>query len=104
MLSMPLVSSRMYDEASAKAAYLQKLQDIATTQDSSEDLRANTRNLSIVFTVVAAVFVCLRFIARWRQAVRIGIDDWLILVALALLLGNLVMNLVCMYGEQQDHF
>lgn len=91
----------MYDESSAKATYLQTLQDIAATQELSEDLRLHTRNLSIGFTIIAGVFVCLRFAARWRQAVPIGTDDWLILVSLVLLLGNFGMNLVCTLRDIQ---
>jgi hypothetical protein len=85
----------MYDEVAAKAAYVQQLEDIAATQDLSEDLRASTRNLSIIFTVLAAAFVGLRFTARWRQCVKFGTDDWLILVAMLLLVGNMIMNLEC---------
>jgi hypothetical protein len=91
--TMPLILPRAYDEAVAKAAYIQKLADIASTQDLSEDLRGRTRTLTIFFTVLAAFFVGLRFTARWRQAVYFGIDDWLIVVALVLCIGNMIMNL-----------
>lgn len=83
----------MYDEAAAKSAYLEHLAEIAATQDLTEDQRPKTRNLTISFTVIATFFVGLRFFARRRQAARIGIDDWLILTSLAILIGNMIMNL-----------
>lgn len=83
----------MYDEAAAKAVYLEYLADVAATQDLAEDRRPETRNLSIVFTVLAALFVTLRFVLRRRPTAYVGADDWLILLALFLLFGNMVMNL-----------
>ncbi|KAI0147039.1 hypothetical protein GGR57DRAFT_506015 [Xylariaceae sp. FL1272] len=88
---MPSLSPR-YDEAAAKAEYVQKLKQLAATQDLSQDIRSSTRNLSIGFTAFAAAFVALRFLARWKQTVRFGADDWLMVVSLVLLFGNLVMN------------
>lgn len=78
----------------AKQAYLDRMAEIAATQDLSQDLRPNVRNLSIAFTGVASFFVCLRFLSRLKQGVRIGSDDWLSIVALVFLIANLVMNLV----------
>lgn len=83
----------MYDEAAAKAAYLGGLADAAATQDLGQDQRPETRNLSVIFTVLAALFVALRFVARRRQAVHVGVDDWWILAALLLLIGNMAINL-----------
>lgn len=80
----------------AKAAYLGGLADAAETQDLTQDMRPQVRKLSITFTVLAAVFVALRFLARSRRAARVGTDDWLILVSLVLLVGNLAMNLISM--------
>lgn len=85
----------MYNETEAKDAYLQRLDDLAATQDLSEDVRNRVRWLSVAFTIVAAVFVILRFVGRWRQVVRFGVDDWLIVAAWVFLLGNMVFNLVC---------
>lgn len=81
----------------AERAYLQKLTDFAAKQDLTEDSRKYVRDVSIAFTVFAAVFVFLRFVARHRQAARIGTDDWLIVAALVLLIGNMVMNLVLVH-------
>lgn len=75
-------------------AYLQKLQDAADQQNLEQDLRPEVRTLSIAFTILAAFVVGLRFLARHRQRAPYGADDWLILVSLALLGGNLVFNLV----------
>lgn len=83
----------MYNEAAAKTAYLEYLADAAATQDLAEDRRPETRNLSIVFTVLAALFVALRFVMRRRPTAYIGVDDWLVLAALLLLIGNMAMNL-----------
>ncbi|KAK4129062.1 hypothetical protein N657DRAFT_668154 [Parathielavia appendiculata] len=77
----------------AERAYLQQLTDFAENQDLTEDSRAYVRNVSIAFTVFAGVFVLLRFVARWRQAAHIATDDWLIVASLAILIGNMVMNL-----------
>lgn len=75
-------------------AYLQQLQDYAETQDLSQDLRPQTRNLSIAFTVLATFVVGLRFLARHKQNAPYGIDDWLIVASIILLGGNLAFNLV----------
>jgi hypothetical protein len=91
---MALVWKR-FDEAAALEDYKKKLEDEAARQDLSEDLRPMTRDLSIAFTVFGAVFVVLRFLARKKQRVEIGIDDWLMLAALALLIGNCIFNMVC---------
>ncbi len=78
----------------AERAYLQTLTDFAAKQDLAEDSRDYLRNVTIAFTVFAAVFVSLRFLARYRQAARIVIDDWLMVAALLVLFGNTAMNLV----------
>jgi hypothetical protein len=78
----------------AERDYLQKLAQHAATQDLTQDVRGYVQDISIAFTVFAAVFVLLRFIARWRQAARIAIDDWLIVASLVVLVGNMVMNLM----------
>lgn len=68
--------------------YLEKLAENAARQDFTQDLRPDVRNLSIAFIVFAAAFVSLPFIARYRQAARIGIDDWLILLSVAVLVDQ----------------
>jgi len=78
----------------AEREYLAKLAHHASTQDLSQDMGPYVRNMSIAFTVFAAVFVSLRFLARWRQAARILIDDWLIVASLVVLAGNMVMNIM----------
>ena len=74
--------------------YLAQLAEFAAHQDMSDDRRPYVRNLSIAFTAIATAFVGLRFFARYRQAARIGVDDWLILASMAILVGNMAMNLV----------
>ncbi|KAH8655215.1 hypothetical protein BX600DRAFT_469307 [Xylariales sp. PMI_506] len=81
------------DTSAAEQAYVASLEAAAATQDLSQDLQPRTRDLSIAFTVIAAAFVSIRFIARWRQGLKIGWDDWLILLALVMLFGNLGINL-----------
>ena len=78
----------------AERAYLQKLTDFAAQQDLTQDARGYVRNVTIAFTVFAGVFVALRFLARYRQAARIAIDDWLMVAAMVVLVGNMAMNLV----------
>lgn len=78
----------------AERAYLRTLTEFAAKQDLTEDTRVYVRDVTVAFTVFAAVFVALRFLARYRQAARIGVDDWLMVAALAVLVGNMAMNLV----------
>lgn len=80
--------------SSAERSYLQELEDNAAQQNLEQDLRPNVQALSIAFTVLATAVVGLRFIARQRQGAPYGADDWLILVSLVLLGGNLVFNIV----------
>lgn len=74
--------------------YLQKLTDFAAQQNLAEDGRAYLRNVSIAFTVFAGAFVSLRFYARYRHAARILTDDYLIIAALLVLIGNMIMNVM----------
>lgn len=78
----------------AERAYLQQLQDAAQQQNLEQDLRPEVQNLSVAFTVLAAVVVGLRFFARHLQRAPYWIDDWLILASLVMLGVNLVFNLV----------
>ena len=77
----------------AERAYLQQLTDFAAKQDLTEDSRDYLRNVTIAFTVFAGVFVALRFFARYRQSAQILMDDWVIVAAFVMLIGNMVMNL-----------
>jgi hypothetical protein len=78
----------------AERAYLQQLTDFAAKQDLTQDMRDYVRNVTIAFTVFAGVFVGLRFVARHRQGARIATDDYLIVASLAVLIGNMAMNLI----------
>lgn len=78
--------------------YLQQLQDAAQTQNLDEDLRPEVMTLSVAFTVLAAVVVGLRFLARHLQRAPFWIDDWMILASLVMLGANLVFNVV-MLGQ-----
>ncbi|CRK22704.1 hypothetical protein BN1723_012741 [Verticillium longisporum] len=86
------------DMTSTKSVYLERLARFAATQDLSQDKRSYVRDFSIACTALAAVFVALRFLARYRQRARLGADDWLALMAFILLGGNLAINLV-MVGQ-----
>jgi len=77
----------------AERAFLQQLTEFAAEQDLTEDLRAYVRNVTVAFTVFAGVFVGLRFLARYRQGVRIWIDDWMMVASFLVLVGNMIMNL-----------
>lgn len=79
------------------AAYLEGAMAVAATQDLTQDQRSSIRVLSIVFSILAVVFVGLRFLARHRQRAKYGIDDWMMVVSLAFLGGNLACTLVRMY-------
>ncbi|KAF9871186.1 hypothetical protein CkaCkLH20_11355 [Colletotrichum karsti] len=74
--------------------YLKKLADFAEDQNLDEDLRSYVRGITIAFTAFAAFVVGLRFLARHLQAARYLIDDYTMLFALVLLVGNMVMNLI----------
>ncbi|TLD11339.1 hypothetical protein PgNI_06670 [Pyricularia grisea] len=84
---------RRYDEAVAREEYMQHLKDVAATQNLSEDTRQRTLGLTIAFTVFATVVVALRFLARRRQGAAILVDDWLTVVCLLLLFGNMAINI-----------
>lgn len=87
-----LVNSTGISEA--ERAYLRKLASNAAKQDLDEDLRGRVRAVSAACVGVAAVAVGLRFLARRRQAIRPGVDDWAMVGALLVLAGNLAMNIV----------
>lgn len=74
--------------------YLKKLADFAEDQNLDDDLRGYVRGITIAFTAFAAFIVGLRFLARHLQAARYLIDDYLMLLALVLLIGNMAMNLL----------
>ncbi|CAL3973091.1 unnamed protein product [Diplocarpon coronariae] len=76
------------------SAYLDAAAKIAATQDLSEDRRASTRNLSLVFLALALVFVVLRLWARFKHSQKYGMDDWLIVVSLVLLGGSVACTIV----------
>lgn len=80
--------------SAGERAYLRQLTAIAATQDLTQDDRVYIRNVTVGFTVSATVFVVLRFVSRYRQAARAGADDWLILAAFLVLIGNMVDNLL----------
>lgn len=86
----------MYNDTAAREGFAAALLALSHTQDLSETLCHQTRVLVIVITLLAMVFVALRFLGRWRQGVRFGADDWTCLVALTLLYANFIIHLVCM--------
>ena len=81
--------------ATSREEYIQELARLATTQDLSEDLQAQTRVLTVVFTILATVFVILRFYGRWSYRISLGADDWWMLISWVLLVGNMIINLIC---------
>ncbi|RDW85167.1 hypothetical protein BP6252_02757 [Coleophoma cylindrospora] len=55
------------------------------------------RITNIAVVGVAALFVVLRYLARWRQGSQAGPDDYVITAALVLLLGNLATSMLMMH-------
>ncbi|RDW77989.1 hypothetical protein BP5796_05841 [Coleophoma crateriformis] len=55
------------------------------------------RITNIAVVGVAALFVVLRYLARWRQGSQIGADDYVITAALLLLFGNLATSMLMMH-------
>ncbi|KAI6297235.1 hypothetical protein MCOR21_007592 [Pyricularia oryzae] len=84
---------RRYDETLAREEYMQHLKNVAATQDLSQDTRQRSLGLTIGFTVFATVVVAMRFLARRRQGAAIMVDDWLTVVCLLLLYGNMAINI-----------
>ncbi|TDZ17521.1 Satratoxin biosynthesis SC1 cluster protein 4 [Colletotrichum orbiculare MAFF 240422] len=74
--------------------YLKQLADFAEDQNLDDDLQNYVRGITIAFTAFAAFIVGLRFLARHLQAARYLIDDYLMLFALVVLIGNMIMNLI----------
>lgn len=92
------MASYPYDDPTidqAQRDYLRKLASFAEDQDLSEDLRSYVRGITIAFTAFAAFVVGLRFTARHLQGARYLIDDYTMLAALIILIGNMIMNLIC---------
>ncbi|TLS25716.1 hypothetical protein PpBr36_07942 [Pyricularia pennisetigena] len=84
---------RRYDEALAREEYMQHLRNVAATQNLSEDTRQRSLGLTIGFTVFATVVVAMRFLARRKQGAAIMVDDWLTVVCLLVLFGNMAINI-----------
>ncbi|KAG4444258.1 hypothetical protein IFR05_000233 [Cadophora sp. M221] len=59
--------------------------DLAASQNLAEDQTGRTQVLSIISVVLAVVFIALRFLARSGHRGGYALDDWLMLVALAVL-------------------
>ncbi|KAF6828502.1 integral membrane protein [Colletotrichum plurivorum] len=78
----------------AQRDYLKKLADFAEEQNLDEDLRGYVKGITIAFTTFAAFVVGLRFLARHLQAARYLIDDYMMLFALVVLIGNMIMNII----------
>ena len=94
--------ARRYDEAAAKASYLQHMAEVAEKQDLTEDIRDRSRWLTIGFTLFATVVVGMRFMARRRQGAKLLIDDWLTVFTLVLCYGYMAMNIVCKLTTPSD--
>ncbi|KAL4901153.1 hypothetical protein BDW74DRAFT_160449 [Aspergillus multicolor] len=52
---------------------------------------------NIAVTVIAAVFVGLRFAARWKKGLSVGIDDWAILISLMFLFSDAAIHLTMVH-------
>lgn len=58
------------------------------------DMKAQLYGIDITFTLLAAMAVGLRFVARARTAGGYGWDDWLCLVSLGVTIANFAMNAI----------
>lgn len=56
--------------------------DTASEVDLSESRQGELRTTVYSITILAAVFVALRFAARVQRGATFGIDDWMLVVAL----------------------
>ncbi|KAL4798901.1 hypothetical protein BDV19DRAFT_356378 [Aspergillus venezuelensis] len=52
---------------------------------------------NIAVTVIAAVFVVLRLLARWKKGLAIGIDDYAILISLVFLFADAAIHLTMVH-------
>lgn len=59
--------------------------DPTTGQDLSQNRQHELREVTIIMIVLAAAFVALRFIARWKAGVYWGVDDYLAVLSLFVL-------------------
>ncbi|KAK6840032.1 hypothetical protein PG987_005898 [Apiospora arundinis] len=84
----------MYNDTAAREGFAAALLTMQHTQDLSQDLSHPTRVLVIVITLLATLFVGLRFLGRWRHGMHFGADDWTCLLALVLLYANFIIHLV----------
>ncbi|KAK2002582.1 hypothetical protein LX36DRAFT_599229 [Colletotrichum falcatum] len=101
MAAAAMMAYYPYDDMSidqAKRDYLKQLADFGAEQNLHEDLRSYVRAVTIAFTVLAGIVVGLRFVARHLQGAKYLIDDYTMLAAMVLLVGNMVMNLVLVDG------
>ncbi|KAL1970434.1 hypothetical protein VTN77DRAFT_4078 [Rasamsonia byssochlamydoides] len=68
-----------------------------TDIDIHESQQAQLRRTTIAVFALAALFVILRFIARLKKGLRIGVDDYTIVVALAFLFEDGGFNLALIH-------
>lgn len=85
----------MYNDTAAREGFAAALEAMSHTQDLSENLCSQTRVLVIVITILATIFVVMRFLGRYKHGMRLDADDWTCLVALVLLYANSVVHIVC---------
>ncbi|EFQ34804.1 hypothetical protein CGRA01v4_01681 [Colletotrichum graminicola] len=101
MAAAAMMAYYPYDDMSIdepERGYLKKLADLAEQQNLEEDMRSYVRAVTIAFTVLATVVVGLRFTSRHLQNAKYLIDDYTMLAALAILIGNMIMNLILVEG------
>ncbi|CAG8979686.1 hypothetical protein HYALB_00003917 [Hymenoscyphus albidus] len=78
------------------AAYLVHMAELASEQDLTEDVRGSVSELGYSFTALAVIFVLVRFGAKYKQG-GYTLDDWLLVVATAFLIGNTALLGMSMY-------
>ncbi|KAH6662056.1 hypothetical protein B0J14DRAFT_611323 [Halenospora varia] len=66
-------------------------------QDLSQNKQSNLRSTNITLIILAGFFVGLRFLSRWKKRAYIGIDDYFILLAYAVLLALLSAGLLMIH-------
>ncbi|KAJ6038829.1 hypothetical protein N7499_003728 [Penicillium canescens] len=73
------------------------------TANIYESRQGEYRAGTISMTVLGVVFVILRFLARWKKGLRIGADDYVILLSLYFLFATCGINLAMIHFGMGRH-
>lgn len=73
------------------------------TTNLQESFQGSYRAGTISMTILAVVFVILRFLSRWKKALRPGLDDYLIVIALLPFFALVAIMLASTSGFLDGH-